>query len=224
MLIAIIRTVLLYGLLVLTVRLMGKRQIGEMEPAEFVVTMLLANLAAGPMQDVSLSLVSALVPILTVLALELILAAATIKSIRLRALLCGKPSILVAEGRIDQKALRVNRVSIDELTEQLREKDVFDLNAVKYAILETDGALSVMLYPDFKPVCARDAGARTTEPDLPYTLISDGRLLSDNLAASGCDRSWLNAKLRAERLCVKDVFFLSVDRRGKTVLIRKEAP
>lgn len=222
MLISFLRTILLYGLLVVSVRLMGKRQIGEMEPAEFVVTMLLANLAAGPMQDVSLSLVSALVPILTVLALELILAAAALKAIRLRALLCGRPAILIAEGRVDQKALRENRVSLDELSEQLREKDVFDLKAVKYAILETDGELSVMPYPQYRPAPAKDAGVPVSEPELPYTLISDGRLMAENLSRSGFDRAWLDARLAEQKLRRKDVFLFTADRSGNTVLIRKE--
>lgn len=130
MLISFLRTVVLYLLLIVTVRLMGKRQIGEMEPAEFVVTMLLANLAAIPMQDSAIPLLSGLVPILVILGLELILAAVSLQSIRMRRLLCGKPVILMQNGKILERNLQRTRVNLDELTMHLREKGIFDLSTV----------------------------------------------------------------------------------------------
>ena len=130
--ITVIRTALLYGLLILAVRFMGKRQVAEMEPAEFVVTMLLANLAAVPMQDNGLPLVSGVAPIFTVLGLELILAVLSMKLLPVRKLLNGIPTILIREGKIDQKALAVCLVSLDELQQKLREKDVFDYTQVAY--------------------------------------------------------------------------------------------
>lgn len=142
--ITLIRSVLLYGLLILAVRLMGKRQVAQMEPAEFVVTMLLANLAAVPMQDNALPLVSGVIPIFAVLSLELILSALSLRSALLRRILCGTPTVLIRNGQIDRRALSGSRVSTDELLQKLREKDIFDLQSVQYAILETDGELSVM--------------------------------------------------------------------------------
>ena len=218
----LIRTILLYALLILSIRLMGKRQVGEMEPAEFVVTMLLANLAAGPMQDASLSLLSAVLPILAVLALELILAVLTLKSVRLRALLCGKPSILISDGVIDQRAMASNRISLDELTEQLREKDVFDLRSVKYAILETDGELSVLLQEGCKPASARDAGIKASVPQLPITIVSDGRLLQDNLRLSGRDQRWLRGVLKQQDAAVRELYLLTVDPAGAVYAVRKQ--
>lgn len=158
MLISFLRTVVLYLLLIVTVRLMGKRQIGEMEPAEFVVTMLLANLAAIPMQDSAIPLLSGLVPILVILGLELILAAVSLQSIRMRRLLCGKPVILMQNGKILERNLQRTRVNLDELTMHLREKGIFDLSTVKFAILETNGQLSTLLYAKEQPASARDAG------------------------------------------------------------------
>ena len=160
MLISFLRTVVLYLLLIVTVRLMGKRQIGEMEPAEFVVTMLLANLAAIPMQDSAIPLLSGLVPILVILGLELILAAVSLQSIRMRRLLCGKPVILMQNGKILERNLQRTRVNLDELTMHLREKGIFDLSTVKFAILETNGQLSTLLYAKEQPASARDAGIR----------------------------------------------------------------
>ena len=163
MLLSYLRTICLYLVLILVVRLMGKRQIGEMEPAEFVVTMLIANLAAIPMQDSGIPLLSGLVPILTVLGVQLILAVASMRFISFRRLLCGKPVILIREGTIDQTNLRRARITLDELTEHLREREVLDLGQVQYAILETNGQISVFPYPQYKPASAKDAGLRVPE-------------------------------------------------------------
>ncbi len=222
MFISYIRTLVLYLILIFTVRLMGKRQIAEMEPAEFVVTMLLANLAAVPMQDNAIPLLSGLVPILTVLALELILAVLSMKFLPMRKLLCGKPTILIANGCIDQTALRQSRVSLDELTEQLREKDVYDLTTVQYAIMETDGELSVMLYPEYKPACAKEAGIRVKNTYLPFTIVSDGKLLQDNLRLSGYDHVWLDKQLEKSNCTLRGVFLLTVDAAGKACIVKKE--
>ena len=172
MLISYMRTVILYLLLILVVRVMGKRQIGQMEPTEFVVTMLLANLAAVPMQDNGIPLASGLVPMLTVLGISLILSALAYQSIRMRRLLCGKPVILVENGTICQRTLARTRIHLDELTEHLREQGILDLTTVKYAILETNGLISTFLYPKDAPATAKDAGITVKDAFLPYTLIS----------------------------------------------------
>ena len=212
MLISFLRTVVLYLLLIVTVRLMGKRQIGEMEPAEFVVTMLLANLAAIPMQDSAIPLLSGLVPILVILGLELILAAVSLQSIRMRRLLCGKPVILMQNGKILERNLQRTRVNLDELTMHLREKGIFDLSTVKFAILETNGQLS----------SARDAGIRVRETELPVTIISAGRILAENLHLAGRDGGWLEAELKRRSLTAEQVLLLTVDAAGTVYLVRKE--
>ena len=143
MILSYLRTIVLYLVLIFAVRLMGKRQIGEMEPAEFVVTMLIANLAAIPMQDGAIPLYSGLVPILTVLAVELVLSGLIMKSVRFRKLLCGKPVVLIDNGKLCQDNLRKTRLSLDELTSALREKDVLDMASVQYARLETNGEVTV---------------------------------------------------------------------------------
>lgn len=222
MFISYIRTLVLYLILIFTVRLMGKRQIAEMEPAEFVVTMLLANLAAVPMQDNAIPLLSGLVPILTVLALELILSVLSMKFLSMRRLLCGKPTILIANGCIDQKALRQSRMSLDELTEKLREKDVYDLTTVRYAIMETDGELSVMLCPEYRPASAKEAGIQVRNAYLPFTIVSDGKLLRNNLRLSGYDHAWLNRQLKHANCALRELFLLTVDAAGKTYVVKKE--
>lgn len=211
MLLSYIRTVILYLLLIFTVRLMGKRQIGQMEPSEFVVTMLVANLASIPMQDGGIPLFSGVVPILTVLGAELLLSAACLRSIRLRRLLCGKPVILIENGRILRENLKKTRVTLDELSGHLREKDVLDPRTVQYAILETNGNLSVFPYPKERPASARDAGVQVRRQFLPITIISDGRLLNDNLALAGKDAAWLQRVLREHRSTLSDTWLLTVD-------------
>ena len=174
MILSYIRTVVLYLVLVAVIRLMGKRQVGQMEPSEFVVTMLVANLASIPMQDGGIPLYSGLIPILTVLGLELVLSAAVLKSMTLRRLLCGKPVILIENGRIVQENLRKTRITLDELTGQLREKDVLQPEKVQYAILETNGNLSVFPYPQESPASAHEAGVTVKEQHLPVPGKSEG--------------------------------------------------
>ena len=147
MILSYIRTILLYLVLIFSVRLMGKRQIGQMEASEFVVTMLVANLASIPMQDGGIPLFSGVVPILTVLGMELALSGLIMRSVFVRKLFCGKPVILIREGKILQENLRRTRVTLDELMGHLRQKDVLQIQCVQYAILETSGDLSVFLFP-----------------------------------------------------------------------------
>ena len=174
MILSYFRTLFLYLVLIFAVRLMGKRQIGEMEPAEFVVTMLVANLAAIPMQDGAIPLYSGLVPILTVLGMELVLSGLILRSVRLRQLLCGKPVILIDNGKILQENLKSARINLDELTGQLRAKDVLDIRTVQFAILETSGDLSVFPYPKEKPASAKDAGVQATGQHLPVRRVAAG--------------------------------------------------
>ncbi len=214
MLISFIRSVVLYLLLILVIRSMGKRQIGQMEASEFVVTMLIADLASVPMQNNAISLFSGLVPILAVLALELILTVASMKLTGVRKLLCGKPVILIEHGRISQANLRRTRVTLDELTGQLREQGVLDPGTVNYAILETNGEISVFPYAKYRPASAADAGISAAEEWLPYTVVSDGKLQEENLRLSGRSRQWLDGQLRARQCKISDVLLLTVDGRG----------
>ena len=222
MILSYIRTIVLYLILIALIRLMGKRQVGQMEPSEFVVTMLVANLAAIPMQDGGIPLFSGLVPILTVLGTELILSGAALKSVKLRKLLCGNPVILIENGRILQNNLRMTRITLDELMGHLREKDVLNPEKVQYAILETDGNLSVFPYPKEVPASAKDAGISTKPQHMPITIISDGILLEENLTRAKKDRAWLNRVLDAERCTLRETWLLTVDHQGHTIFIKKE--
>ena len=217
-----LRTVVLYIILIAAVRFMGKRQIGQMEPSEFVVAMLIADLIAIPMQNSGIPLYYGVIPVLTVLGLELLLSGLSMKSLRFRRLLCGKPVILIENGRLLQNNLRRTGVTLDELTSHLREKDVLDLRSVQYAILETNGNLSVFPYPKEMPASARDAGILVRQQFLPITIIEDGCLQRGNLAPAKKDEAWVEKVLSQHGATVKGTYLLTVDRANHVVFISKE--
>ena len=223
MLLSYIRTIVLYLVLIAIIRLMGKRQIGQMEASEFVVTMLVANLASIPMQDEGVPLHTGLVPMITILGVEFILTALSMASIRFRRLLCGKPVILIENGHILQENLRRTRVTLDELTGHLREKDILDLNTVQFAILETDGNLSVFPYPQHRPATAREMSVSTEKQYLPITIIGDGQVYPHNLAVAGKDRPWLDKVLQQREATVAETWLLTVDRSDRIYFLRKES-
>lgn len=223
MILSYLRTIVLYLVLILSIRLMGKRQIGQMEASEFVVTMLVANLASIPMQDGAIPLYSGLVPILTVLGMELGLSGLILCSVRIRRFLCGKPVILIDNGKILRENLRKTRVTLDELTGHLREKDVLDVTTVQYAILETDGNLSVFPYPEHRPASAGEARVKTKPQHLPITIIEDGFFSKENLAKAEKDLLWLQKVLDQRGSRIRDTLLLTVDDAGKVIWMGKGA-
>ena len=222
MLVSYIRTIILYLVLIFGMRLLGKRQIGQLEPSEFVVAMLIADLASIPMQDPGLPLHSGLVPILTVLGLELALSGLVMRSVVLRRILCGKPVVLVENGNVIQSSMRSTRVTLDELMGHLREKGVLDLKTVQFAILETDGSLSVFPYPKDAPATAKAAGIQAGKQYLPLTIIEDGYISWDNLRKAGKDRDWLRQVLEQHRTTPEETFLLTVDGADHILWLKKE--
>ena len=224
MLITNLRTVILYIVLISVIRLMGKRQIGQLEPSELVVTMLVADLAAGPIQEGGFNVFAALIAIGTILLMEILLSTLSLHSVFWRKLLCGKPVILIENGKILQKNLHATRVTLDELTGYLRQKDVLDITTVQYAILETGGSLSVFPFPEETPASAKEAGVAVTRQSLPVTVISDGRILKDNLRKAGKDMRWLQKQLTSRHGKAEDTFLLSVDDQDQVVYIKSQPP
>lgn len=217
----LLRTGLLYALLLLTIRLLGKRQLGEMEPSEFVVSMLLANLATIPMEETQMSILHGVGPIVLIFLAERCISYISLRSVGIRKFFCGKPVILIENGRISPENLRKTRVNLDELTMHLREKDIFDLSTVKFAILETNGQVSTLLYGKDQPPTARDLGTKVEESQLPITLISDGRIMEENLSLAGKDLHWLEKELKKRNCPLRDTFLLTIDGAGKIYFVRK---
>ena len=209
-------------MLIAVIRLMGKRQIGQMEPTEFVVTMLVANLAAIPMQDGGIPLLSGLVPILTVLGVGLVLSWLSLRCVPMRRWLCGKPVILIDNGKILQNNLRRTGITLDELSGHLREKDVLSIDQVQFAILETDGNFSVFPYPKYQPATAKDAGVQTKAQYLPITIIEDGHLFTHNLTLSGKDERWLKELLQEKEASISSTWLLTVDASDHITFVARE--
>ena len=218
------RALILYASLIIVVRLMGKRQVGEMEPVELVVAMLIADLAAVSMQDTGITLFAGLVPIFTILAAEILLSALTFYSTKLQKLLCGKPVILMENGKYLYPNMKKTRVSVNELTAYLRENGVLNPATVKYAILETDGSISVIRYPKHEPASAKDAGVKVADVELPVAVIISGKWQEENLLLSGFTRHWVEQQLRHYNCAVNDVLLLSVVSSGIVYLARKDEP
>lgn len=223
MFIVLIRTMVLYLIIIVGIRLLGKRQIGQLEPAELVLALIIADLASVPMQDNGIPLLTGVIPIITLLAMATILSALTARSIRFRTLLCGRPSILVENGQLRQRELLRNRLTLDELMESLREQGYADFQGIKFAIMETTGRLSVLPFAAEKPATAGQLGIQPEEPGLPVILISDGRLLTRTLKSRGYEMVWLRRELSRHGLTdPAQVFLLTVDEQGNTCCVPRE--
>jgi uncharacterized membrane protein YcaP (DUF421 family) len=223
MVIAFVRTIILYLFIIFGVRLMGKRQVGELEPSELVLALIIADLGAVPMQDFGIPLLSGIIPILTLLALTMMISVLSMKSVKFRAIICGRPSIIIENGKLKQYEMQKNRFTADELMEELRMKGITDISTVKYAILETNGQLSVLPFAEQKPPTAKDMGLSPQEAGLPVIMITDGRVLDHNLQLRGYDRAWLSKQLKAHGTKrPEDVYLLTADEQGTVYFVSKE--
>lgn len=223
MLTSFFRTLILLFFVMFSLRLMGKRQIGELQPGELVVTILLSEIAAAPMQDNDIPLLQSLVCIFTLAGVEVLLSVLAMKSERVRTLIDGRSIPVMENGRLDQQALKRLRYTIDDLMEGLRQKDVFDLSEVHSVIAETNGSLSVLLKAGNLPATAQVMKKDVPEKGIPQVLVADGRIKDDALAAAGLDRSGLEKMLAKENVKPADVFLFTADAAGKTWLVRREA-
>lgn len=223
MAIVLIRTVIVFVCITGAMRLMGKRQLGQLEVSELVVAVLISDMAAHPLQDIGIPLLNGLIPIAVLLCGELLITWLSLKSSRLRLLLFGKPSILITRGVIDQKEMKKNRFSLDELCEELRSQGVTDISQVQSAVLETDGTLSVLLYSRWLPATAGQLGITAEDRGLPVTLISDGKVENGNLRLLGKDRAWLMRELKRRGVqSPGQVYYMNVDSLGGIYLAGKE--
>lgn len=223
MTIIIARTLIIYFSLLTTMRLLGKRQLGEMELSEFVVAALIADLAAIPLQDNGIPLLNGLIPILVLFCCEVIISGLTLKNVRLRTVFFGKPSLLVVRGRINQKEMRKNRFTVDELMQELRNQGSMDISQIEYAILETDGTLNVIPFPAERPVTASQMGLDAGPGGYPTIIISDGRILDANLRHAGRDMNWLIKQLKDRgHEDAKRVFLMTVNNAGQVYFAPKE--
>ncbi len=223
MLIVFIRSLLLYAVLAITIRIMGKRQVGQLQPFEFVLAVLIAELAGIPMSDTDIPLANGLVAILTLMVSQVTLAYITLKSNKARGIICGTPSILVERGKIVENELRRLRCNINDLMEQLRLKGYPNIADVDFAILETDGQLSVIPKPEKRPVITEDLNIQPQYEGLPLSIITDGRILRNDLVRLGITEKWLMEQLREAGFSdASEVLFASMDGGGKLFIQGKQ--
>jgi len=221
-LVTFVRSLVLYGLVVLVMRLMGKRQIGQLQPFELVVAIMMADLASVPMQNRDLPLSNGIIPILTLLVAQVGLSFLTVRSQWARRILCGTPSVLIENGRLRQSELTRSRLNLNDLLEQLRSKNYANLEDVEFAILETNGDLSVIPKSQRRPVNPADLGLATKYEGLPLDLIVDGRVNWDNMKRAGLDEAWLREQLTRFGLSGPEtVFFASLDSEGHLYYAKK---
>lgn len=216
MFIVLIRTIILYLLVILSMRLMGKKQIGQLEPFELAIAIMISELASLPMQDTRIPIMHGVIPIVTLLVLQTILALIQLKSEKMRAILSGKPSILVKSGKIDILELKKEKFNINDLMEELRLQGYYNLEDIEYAILETSGQLSVIPKTEFCNVTKSDLKLSVTQDALPITLILNGRINKENLKIINKDENWIKEQLKKNKISsIKDVFLALMDSKGK---------
>ena len=222
MLTILLRTVLVYILLVATMRLMGKRQLGELEVSELVTTLLVSEIASLPIVDKAIPLAYAIIPLVTVLALEVTLSVILIKFPALKGLASAHPSVLIRRGKLDQKEMRRIRISLDELISEVRQAGIASLADVDYAILEQNGKISILTRKQALPPSAQDLQLTLKDDGIVHLLIRDGYVDRHNLDMLQLDDAWLERTLKKKGLRVKEVFFLGIDDAQNLYWIEKE--
>lgn len=217
------RTVFLYLAVLAAVRIMGKREVGQLSAFDLVVAIMIAELAAMSMEKIDMPLYEGIIPIFTLVFLEIFLSYLSLKSHTIRGLVDGAPTIVIANGKIREKELRKLRYNVSDLLGQLRQKDVANIANVQYAILETSGELSVVLKSGKRPVTPEDLGLPVKEEGLPTPLIFDGQVHCRNLQKLGLDRTWLEEEIRKKGVArIEDVLFASLDTSGQLYVSEKE--
>lgn len=223
MAVPLLRTLILYFAVTIAVRLMGKRQLGELDPSELVVTILVSDLASVPMQELGIPMAAGLVPIAALIVLEILLSWIALKSRRFRRLLNGQPAIIIRSGQLDIPKLRQMRLTTDEIIETLRKQNIASVADVKYGVIEPDGTLSVILKPQQQPVTAEMLSLQPKDTGLPLVVISDGQLVPRSMELLHLTPRDIENRLRNRSIPLSDVFLMTLDDCGNCFIQRKEA-
>ena len=215
MLITFIRSILLYIIVLVVMRLMGKREIGQLQPFELAISIMIADLASTPMADPGIPLTNGIIPILALLVMHLTISILNIKSIKAREILCGKPSILIYRGKIDEKMLKKERFTINELEERLRGSNVVNIGDVEYAILETNGQVTVIQKPEKRNTIPEDFGIKPEYEGIAYDLVLDGKVMYENLKLLKKDYEWLKKQVSKFGILPEQALIVTIDGKGE---------
>lgn len=222
MFIIFFRSVILYVLIIFAIRLMGKRQLGELSPNEFVVAILISNIATLPAEDSEIPLIRGIVPILTLVCLDVIFSYLELKSRGLRRVMSGSPKVIISHGNLDQKTLKSIRFTIDDVMEALREQGYFDISEIEFAVVETTGKLSAYPKPMYQPLTPETLKHTKPTQNPPQTIIDDGKIIKPSLEILGMNEKQLEIILSKKDLSPKDVFLMTSDGKGNNTIIKKE--
>ena len=222
MLITFIRSIVLYIIVLIVMRLMGKREIGQLQPFELAISIMIADLASIPMTDTGVPIFNGIIPILGLLIMHLIISLINLKSSRAREIICGRPSILIYRGKINEKNLRKERFTINELEERLRGNNVINLGDVEYAILETSGQVTVIQKPDKRNTIPQDFNIMPEYEGIPYDLVVDGKIMTENLKEIGKNYNWLKKQVEKFNMKPEEALVVTIDGKGQIFCQRKE--
>ncbi len=222
MAVVLIRACFLYILITFSLRLMGKHQLGELQPSELVVTILISNIAAIPVEDSSVPMIMGVVPILTLVCLDVIVSSIMLKYPKFRKLIIGSPRVIISEGEILQQEMKRLRYTVDDLIEAMREEQIFDITQIYYAIVETNGKIHFLNKKDFQNAEKADVSCGGSTSDPPAVIIRDGREDAVQMEKMGLGMGWLKEQLRQQQLSVRDVFLMTADKNGQNTIIKRQ--
>lgn len=222
MLIILVRTIILYILVLIVMRFMGKREIGQLQPFELAISIMIADLATIPMSELGIPITNGIIPILGLLLMHLLISVLNMKSIKFRQIICGKPNILIYRGKIDEKALKKERFTINELEERLRGANIMNLGDVEYAILETSGQITVIPKPNKRTTIPEDFNIEPEYEGIPYDLVIDGEIMRKNLLKIGKDEIWLKKQLEKFNIKSEEALVVTFDGKGNIFCQKKE--
>ncbi|MGN1298612.1 MAG: DUF421 domain-containing protein [Candidatus Scatovivens sp.] len=222
MVLIFVRTIIIYIFVLIVMRGMGKRQIGQMQPFELVIAMMIADLAATPMAEIGIPLTYGLIPILGLLVMHILISIINLKSIKFRELICGKPRILIYRGKIDQEALKQENFTINELQERLRNNNISNIGDVEYAILETSGQVTVVQKPEKKNVTPEDLGINVEYEGISYDLVIDGKIMYDNLKILNKDYRWLEKQVKKFKMKPEEALIVTIDGKNQIFCQKKD--
>ena len=215
MLVTFIRSIFLYIIVLIVMRLMGKREIGQLQPFELVIAIMIADLASTPISNSGIPITNGIIPILGLLIMDLIISICNMKSMAIRKLICGKPSILIYRGKIDEYMLRKERFTINELQERLRDKSINNIGDVEYAILETSGQINVIPKPNKRATTPEDFGIQPEYEGISYDLVVDGKIMYDNLKILGKNYDWLKKQVKKFGYTPEEALIVTIDGKGQ---------
>ncbi len=222
MAVALIRTLILYIIIIFSIKMMGKRQISDLQTSELVITILISNIAARPMEETDHPLLSSLVPIAVLICSEILVSVLMLKNLKIRKLFCGKPIVVINEGKVQQEALKHLRISTQDLFEQLRQMDVFSLDDVWFAVMETNGTMSVLKKAEKQPPDASTLGISVPKEKVDAVIVSDGNICDFSLSLCELNEEWLEATLKEQKVKLKDIFIMTANKSKEFNIIKKE--